>query len=349
MYFLLDKDYAIRNESRCIGVSDKPFTQEEIEKAKQIFGTKETIIYQGDDIPHHIEYDSINNTVVEKVEINIMPRATENIIEDDIPIFDEDVPIEPDIFYFYIDKNIADTEFKAVNIATFNQPLLSPSEYFQREVYEIKGKEYPNFITVEDGRVREATKYEQYKRGQYQLQDREVEYKGDIICLEEGWYIEGDELKKVPRPDDIFKPVFNEVSHIWEEKATLVEQEEYHNKLIDTLKAELLEDGFIYPDKTKAKHQQKCRDKDLSYLGNAIASMEDAKIPTMKWYFNNGDMLELTLEEMKGLRANGAIFLSTVFGVEAQLKSEQPTKNLTLTMFKDKVDAISTIKCFRDK
>lgn len=50
---------------------------------------------------------------------------------------------------------------------------------------------------------------------------------------------------------------------------------------------------------------------------------------------------------MKGLRANGAIFLSVVFGIEAQMKAEKPTKNITLEMFKDKVDTISQVKCWR--
>ena len=168
---------------------------------------------------------------------------------------------------------------------------------------------------------------------------------GDLSVLVEGEVFEdGVIIKKEPN-DDLFKPKWEYPN--WVESMPQEEQEEYHNKLIDTLKAELLEDGFIYSDKAKTSHQQKCRDKDLSYLGNAIASMTDASIPTMKWYFNNGDMLELSLEDMKVLRANGAIFLSTVFGVEAQMKSEKPTKNITLEMFKDKVDATSQVKCWR--
>lgn len=170
---------------------------------------------------------------------------------------------------------------------------------------------------------------------------------GDLSVLDVGEVYQDGKIKTMSIPDNLFKPKW-EYSN-WVESMPLAEQEEYHNRLIDTLKAELLEDGFIYPDKKGAPHQQKCRDKDLSYLGNAIASMEDASIPTMKWYFNNDDMVELSLEEMKVLRANGAIFLSTVFGVEAQLKAGQPTKNLTLTMFKDKVDVVSTIKCYREK
>lgn len=173
----------------------------------------------------------------------------------------------------------------------------------------------------------------------------EVCESGDLSVLVEGEVYQSGTIKTISIPDNLFSPKWEYPN--WVESMPQEEQEDYHNKLIDTLKAELLEDGFIYPDKTKVSHQQKCRDKDLSYLGNAIASMEDASIPTMKWYFNNRDMLELTLEEMKSLRANGGIFLSTVFGIEAKMKAGKPTNNLTLTMFKDKVDAISQIKCWR--
>lgn len=168
---------------------------------------------------------------------------------------------------------------------------------------------------------------------------------GDLSVLDVGEvYQDGVIIKKEPS-DDLFKPKWEYPN--WVESMLQEEQEEYHNKLIDTLKAELLEDGFIYSDKAKTSHQQKCRDKDLSYLGNAIASMTDASIPTMKWYFNNEDMLELSLEDMKGLRANGSIFLSVVFGIEAQMKAEKPTKNISLETFKDKVDATSQVKCWR--
>lgn len=168
---------------------------------------------------------------------------------------------------------------------------------------------------------------------------------GDLSVLEPGEVYQDGVIKTIPIPDELFKPKWEYPN--WVESMPLAEQEEYHNELIDTLKAELLEDGFIYPDKTKSKHQQKCRDKDLSYLGNAIASMEDASIPTIKWYFNNGDMLELTLDEIRTLRTDGAIFVASVFNVEAELKASQPTKNLTLALFKNKVDDVSKIKCWR--
>ena len=235
-YFLLDKKFAIEGKSRCIGISDKPFTQEEIEKAKLIYDTKETIVYKStdkyEDIPHHIEYDPVNNTIVEKIIDEIEEISTySDIVSQEEKIFNEDVEIEPKMYYFYIDKNIADTEFIAVNIATFKKPLLEPNKYFQKEVYEIKGKEYPNYITIEDGKIREATEYEKYTRGQRKLQDREVAFKNEIIYLEDGWYIQDDELIKVEKPSDMVKPIFNEETHIWEETAT---QDEIDLDLVET-------------------------------------------------------------------------------------------------------------------
>ena len=233
MYFLLDKDYAINNIARCIGVSSKPFTDDEIKLAKKIYGSKETIIFIGDDIPHHIEFNSTLNTIVEKIpaEEEIETLSAQDEVVEELKVFNEDVEVEAGVFYFYIDKNIADTEYRTETIATFTKPLLNPNEYLQKEVYEVKGTDIPFYVTVEDGEVRESTKYEQYLRGQYKLQEREVAFKEEVIYLEEGWYIESNELIKVERPDDMVKPVFNEKTHIWEEKATELEkaQSAYRN------------------------------------------------------------------------------------------------------------------------
>lgn len=231
MYFLLDKDYAIDNIVRCIGVSDKPFTDDEIKLAQETYNTKETIVFIGDDIPHHIEFDSTLNTIVEKmpVEEEIATLSVEDEVVEEPKVFNEDVEVEAGVFYFYIDKNIADTEYRTETIATFTKPLLNPQEYLQKEVYEVKGTDIPFYITVENGKVRESTKYEQYLRGQYKLQEREVAFKEEIIYLEEGWYIENNELIKVERPEDMVNPVFNEKTHIWEETAT--EPDIYISKL----------------------------------------------------------------------------------------------------------------------
>lgn len=227
MYFLLDKDYAVNNIARCIGVSSKPFTDNEIKLAKETYNTKETIVFIGDDIPHHIEFNQVLNTIVEKlpVEEEIETLSVQDEIVEEPKVFNEDVEVEAGIFYFYIDKNIADTEYRTETIATFTKPLLNPNEYLQREVYEVKGTDIPFYITVENGKVRESTKYEQYLRGQYKLQEREAAFKEEIIYLEDGWYIENNELIKVERPTEMTTPVFNETTHEWEETATQTEIE----------------------------------------------------------------------------------------------------------------------------
>lgn len=230
MYFLLDKNYAIDNIVRCIGVSDKPFTDDEIESAKETYNTKETIVFIGDDIPHHIEFNQALNTIVEKLPVEkIETLSAQDEVVEEPKVFNEDVEVEAGVFYFYIDKNIADTEYRTETIATFTKPLLNPKEYLQKEVYEVKGTDIPFYITVDNGKIRESTKYEQYLRGQYKLQEREVAFEEEIIYLEDGWYIENNELIKVERPDDMVNPVFNEKVHIWEETAT--ESEIYISKL----------------------------------------------------------------------------------------------------------------------
>lgn len=230
MYFLLDKDYAVNNIVRCIGVSHKPFTGDEIKLAKETYNTKEIIVFIGDDIPHHIEFDSTSNTIVKKLPVEeVATLSAQDEVVEEPKVFNEDVEVEAGIFYFYIDKNIADTEYRTETIATFTKPLLNPNEYLQKEVYEVKGTDIPFYITVDDGEIRESTKYEQYLRGQYQLQEREVAFKEEITYLEEGWYIENNELIKVERPGYMVNPVFNEKTHIWEETAT--ESEIYISKL----------------------------------------------------------------------------------------------------------------------
>lgn len=200
-------------------------------------------------------------------------------------------------------------------------------------------------ITLKEGEILEGDNIKKVPQPSWQYKWESPNWVIDDSKLQDGEIIENGAIKTVPIPTELFIPKW--VRPNWIENATDEEKENIHNQLIDNLKSELLEDGYIYSDKAKTTHQQKCRDKDLAYLGNAIASMQDASIPTMKWYFNNGDMLELTLEEIKGLRTKGALFVSNVFNIEAKLKEQTPTKNLTLIMFKDEVDKISEVKCFR--
>ena len=351
-YFLLDKKFALENQSRCIGISDRPFTQEEIKNAKLIYNTQETIVYIStddyDDIPHHIEYDPINNTIVEKKTNEIKEMsAYSDVISQEEKIFDEDIEIQQDINYFYIDKNIADKEFIAVNIATFKKPLLNPNEYFQREVYEIKGSEYPNYITVEDGIVREATEYEKYQRGQRKLKDREVVFKEEIIYLEEGWYIDGEELIKVPKPNGV-KLIFNEETHKWVETATLEEIKDYIGKYIgDELLIQVLAKGCEV-EIAGEKHTQILDDRKLIILsstgtGVLISQYARQGVDSIPWSFNDdgSDSTILTLEQFSQLALQCLDYAIKCYTVADILKA-QNRLDVTLEEFLDELEKLNT-------
>ena len=73
-----------------------------------------------------------------------------------------------------------------------------------------------------EGIIREMTKYEKYKKGLYELLENEVEYKGDILILEPGQYLENGEIKSKEKIEGT-KIEWNWTTHEWEEKATNLE------------------------------------------------------------------------------------------------------------------------------
>ena len=66
------------------------------------------------------------------------------------------------------------------------------------------------------------TKYEKYKKGLYELLENEVEYKGDILILEPGQYLENGEIKSKDKIEGT-RVEWNWTTHEWEEKATNLE------------------------------------------------------------------------------------------------------------------------------
>lgn len=87
-------------------------------------------------------------------------------------------------------------------------------------------QQYPyNYPTYDESTltIREMTTYEKYQNGLYALSFNEKEYKGDIITLEPGQYINPEgELVTVP-PIDGFRVEWNWETNEWEEKATNLE------------------------------------------------------------------------------------------------------------------------------
>lgn len=168
-----------------------------------------------------------------------------------------------------------------------------------------------------------------------------------VELLQDGEYIEQDKIIVVPAPETLLKKVWDNQSHTWKEGATDEELKEYYFNRINSYKAEILEIGFDFNG-----HQQKCREKDLALLGNAIAANEDTTtysiIPVTHWSFNDGDVVELSLEELKKLRVQGAIFVQAIFTVEAILKASKPNISLAKQIFIEKINEISSVKCYEE-
>ena len=133
MLFYLDKELAKQGIAKCIAVSEKEISQEELEERKACFNVQEVLIFEGIDIPHKFKYNDEIDTIEEFVEIEeIAPRMLSEELEEVESDFDESVEIDPEKQYFYLDKAYADEFHKAQVIAVFPKPLKNPNQYFQK-------------------------------------------------------------------------------------------------------------------------------------------------------------------------------------------------------------------------
>ena len=218
MLFYLDKILAKQGIAKCIAVSEIEISQEELEARKKCFNVQEILIYEGIDIPHKFKYNESLDNIEELIELEeIAPRMLSEEIQEVESDFDEEVEVDPEKQYFYLDKAYADKFHKSQVIAVFPKPLKNPNQYFQKEVYSHFGKDIPFYISIDDNVVREATEYEKYQRGQRKLSENEVIFKENIIILEPGQYIdeEKQELITVPCPPEYFVNDWDKENHIW--------------------------------------------------------------------------------------------------------------------------------------
>lgn len=342
MYFYLDKELAKQGTACCFWKSETKATNEELELVRKHFNFKgEFLIFEGIDIPHKFKYNKELDIIEELIEIEeIAPRMLSEEIQEVKSEFDESVEIEPEIYYFYIDKEIADKFHVAETITTFRKPVLDPDTYFTKPTYMIKGKHTPYYITVEDGVVREATEYEKYTRGQRKLEDYEI--------------VENDSIKKVEIPENTVKPFWNKELEKVEDIATEEEVKEYYYNKINSYKSQILDTGYNYDG-----HQQRCREKDLALLGNAVAALNDSQTfsminrlsenpseKTINWAFNDNDISLMTETDLRKMRLAGVEFINNVYAIEAQLKSMEANKNIKIDEFISKINEISSVKCY---
>ena len=173
----------------------------------------------------------------------------------------------------------------------------------------------------------------------------------DLIKLEEGEYLEGDEIIYIKYDESLgyFRPSWNKETHKWIESAGLEEQNIIYKNNINFFKSQILQNGFDFKG-----HQQKCREKDLALLGNAVSALDDMQTFSMvteehkiNWSFNDNDIISMTETDLRKMRIAGANFINNVYKIEAELKASQPNNKLTIQEFKDKIDAISEVKCYQ--
>ena len=137
--------------------------------------------------------------------------------------------------------------------------IKEPSKFYpewQSSFYATQDKY--NSPILSDGTLREKTREELI------LIDNKVE------LLQDGEYIEQGKIIIVPAPKTLLKKVWDVQSHTWKEGATDEELKEFYFDLINKCKAEILEVGFNFNG-----HQQKCREKDLALLSNAVSALDD--------------------------------------------------------------------------
>lgn len=235
---------------------------------------------------------------------------------------------------------------------------------------------FVGYPILENGKLRQATLVELVDLGEQSLLAGEIinreegtvekikqptwQYKWDFellkwlpdeTLLNDGQYIEGEKIIDVPYDENLgyLIPVWDKETHAWEEQATEEEKTAHYKYLINSYKAKILEQGYNYNE-----HQQKCREKDLALLGNAVASLDDMATFTqsdekkINWAFNDDDIAVMTETDLRKLRMAGCEFINNIYKIEAELKAEETNLKLTGEEFIRRVNLVSQVKCYYD-
>lgn len=171
-----------------------------------------------------------------------------------------------------------------------------------------------------------------------------------IDLLYEGEYIKNGKIITVPVPDNLFQKKWE--SPNWIEGMNLEERIKTYDKMIDKYKDEIRESGFIYiSSKEKITHNQKARDKDTALLLGKMNAQKilESKYPDKKtkWYFNKEDILETDFNTLQDIFVQGSLFIQAVFDAEGYFKSLEPNNLLSIDDFRNKIDEISEVKCYK--
>lgn len=203
-YFVLDKQYAKDGISRCIGIFDTEPSEDILNSCIEQYSASGCVIYYGEDIPHYFRYIEKDDTIEaiaathKKPDINNNNNTTTN----EEKIFDDAVLQGEGEYYFYIFRSIAEKNGVSSVRATTKQRIINTEKYFgDNDFVMAVGNNISYYVTVDGDTFREATKFERYERGQYELSPQEYCKDGEIYELKDGEYYDGNRVVKVEKVD----------------------------------------------------------------------------------------------------------------------------------------------------
>lgn len=166
-----------------------------------------------------------------------------------------------------------------------------------------------------------------------------VEFKGDNIPAQWEYSISEDTLYDI---NDKPSPY-----HVLKNSEWVVEDEEsfkeYCFKIVDSIKADVLEYGFDYNG-----HRQRCRDKDITFM--AITALVMFLVKTFlnrelkkKWYFEDNHFEEFDITGLTMLMLRGSTFVQAVYDTENFFKILPQPKLI------NKEEFLLKVKDYQDK
>ena len=133
--------------------------------------------------------------------------------------------------------------------------------------------------------------------------------------------------------------ILNSILSVWivKDKEGL---KKYCEKIVDEIKAEVLEYGFNYSI-GGVEHQQRCRDKDIVYMAITALMIFFVKTFLQKdikktWYFQDNHGESMDLLKLVQLMFFGGTFVQSVYDTENYFKTLEEPKIITKEEFEQK-------------
>lgn len=170
-----------------------------------------------------------------------------------------------------------------------------------------------------------------------------VEYEGDNIPNDWEYDVESDTLySKKEKPS----PFHKKIKGKWQ----VVDEngfKEFCEKNIDDIKAEILEYGFDY-EIEGIKHRQRCREKDITYMGTTMSFLIAAKLvgqeQTTDWYFEDNFHHTMNLQNLTIFATFGKTFIDGVYKAENYFKTLEEPKLVTKGEYLQKIQEFQAPK-----